>query len=48
MNFQYLKKLVIEFSSLPGETEWLELKCNFADPQVIGEYLSALSNAAAV
>ena len=33
---------------MPNETEWLEFKCNFSDPQSIGEYLSALSNSAAI
>lgn len=48
MNLQYLKSLVREFVALPAETEWVEFKCNNADPQAIGEYLSALSNAAAI
>lgn len=30
------------------ETEWLEFKENYASPQDIGEYISALSNAAAL
>jgi ATP-dependent DNA helicase RecG len=29
-----------------SETEWLELKCSRCEPQVLGEYLSALSNSA--
>jgi ATP-dependent DNA helicase RecG len=32
--------------SLPDETEWVEFKHNNADPDRIGEYLSALSNSA--
>jgi ATP-dependent DNA helicase RecG len=32
--------------ALPSETEWLEFKHNKADPDDIGEYLSALSNSA--
>ena len=28
------------------ETEWLEFKENHYEPQVLGEYLSALANAA--
>lgn len=32
----------------PHETEWLEFKHNNADPREIGEYISALSNAAAL
>lgn len=43
----YLQSLVRELIALPAETEWLELKHNNGDPQQIGEYLSALSNAAA-
>jgi len=30
----------------PHETEWLEFKENHCEPQVLGEYLSALANAA--
>ena len=48
MNIQYLRSLVREFVAMPHETEWLEFKCNFADPQSVGEYLSALSNSAAI
>jgi len=43
-NQQLLKKL----SSLPSETEWLEFKVNHAAPDEIGEYISALSNSAAL
>jgi predicted HTH transcriptional regulator len=32
--------------ALPAETEWVEFKHNNDDPEMIGEYLSALSNAA--
>ena len=31
-----------------NETEWLEFKCNNTNPQEIGEYLSAISNGAAL
>lgn len=34
--------------ALPRETEWIELKQNNDDPETIGEYLSALSNSAAL
>ena len=44
----YLINLVRELCRLPAETEWLEFKHNNADPQEIGEYVSALSNAAAI
>lgn len=37
-----------ELLGLPAETEWVEFKHNKAEPQEIGEYLSALSNAAAL
>ena len=36
------------FSRLPTETEWVEFKCNNKEPQLIGEYISALSNSAAL
>ena len=31
-----------------GETEWVEYKLNNADPEEIGQYISALANAAAL
>jgi ATP-dependent DNA helicase RecG len=34
--------------ALPNETEWVEHKLNNAEPREIGEYLSALSNSAAL
>lgn len=45
---EYLVSLVSELCKLPAETPWLEFKHNNADPQEIGEYLAALSNAAAL
>ena len=44
----YLNGLLHELRALPGETEWLEFKQNYGDPQEIGEYLSALANSAAL
>lgn len=44
----YLASLVRELCALPCETEWIEFKENNAEPQVIGEYISALANAAAL
>ncbi len=44
----YLVGLVRELGKLPRETEWVEFKVNQNDPQLIGEYLSALANAAAL
>jgi len=43
-----LVRLVKELLRLDRETEWLELKHNNADPAQIGEYISALSNSAAL
>ena len=45
---EYLKSLVKEIIKLPNETEWIEFKHNNEDPQMIGEYISALSNSAAL
>lgn len=45
---EYLVSLVHELCKLPQETEWVEFKENKADPQDIGEYLSALANSAAL
>ncbi|MEI6233863.1 MAG: ATP-binding protein [Planctomycetota bacterium] len=47
-NVDYLRGLVTELRKLPSETGWVEFKENNANPEEIGEYLSALSNAAAV
>lgn len=44
----YLRSLVHELAALPTETGWLEHKHNNADPQEIGEYISALANSAAL
>ena len=44
----YIKSLVNEIIKLPNETEWIEFKHNNEDPQMIGEYISALSNSAAL
>lgn len=41
---QILRSLV----ALPHETEWVEFKHNDSEPEEIGEYLSALSNSAAL
>src|SRR3990172_5474715 len=48
MTADELQYLVDNLRSLPKETEWVEFKHNNADPQQIGEHLSALSNAAAL
>lgn len=44
----YWRSLVLELVALPRETGWLEFKLNKDDPQEIGEYISALANAAAL
>ena len=43
-----LQSKLAELLALPTETEWVEFKHNNSDPQAIGEYLSALSNGAAL
>lgn len=45
---EFLVSLVRELAKLPHETEWVEFKLNDAEPQAIGEYLSALANSAAL
>ena len=45
----YLTNLVHNLRQLPREPEWVEFKVNSAtNPEVIGEYVSALANAAAL
>ena len=41
-----IERLINELTTLPKETEWVEFKVNNANPQEIGEYISALSNSA--
>ena len=43
-----LNTLLKYLISMPKETEWLEFKVNNFEPQEIGEYISALSNSAAL
>jgi len=45
---EYLMSITNELRKLPGETEWVEFKGNNSKPNEIGEYLSALSNSAAL
>ena len=47
-SLNYLHSLLKELVSLPNETEWVEFKHNNDDPQMIGEYISALANSAAL
>lgn len=44
----HFQSLVRQLASLPREEEWLEFKHNNAIPREAGEYISALSNAAAL
>ena len=44
----YLASLVRELCALQKETEWVEFKVDDAEPRGIGEYISALANAAAL
>lgn len=45
---EYIISLVLELIKQSKETEWLEFKHNNKEPHLIGEYISALSNAAAL
>jgi len=45
---EYIIALVRELLKQPKESEWLEFKHNNKEPQMIGEYISALSNSAAL
>lgn len=45
---EYLVGLIRELCKLPHEAEWVEFKVDNEDPESIGEYLSALANAAAL
>ena len=46
MEQEKVKSLLEQLRKLPMETEWAEFKVNNFEPQAIGEYISALSNAA--
>ncbi|HBE71601.1 MAG TPA: transcriptional regulator [Planctomycetaceae bacterium] len=48
MNVEQLRAKLAELCALPTETEWAEFKHNNDEPKMIGEYLSAISNAAAL
>lgn len=45
---EYLIGLFQELRKLSAETEWVEFKHNNADPEEVGEYISALANSAAL
>ena len=44
----YWEDLVLELRRLPRETEWVEFKVDNQSPQMIGQNISALANAAAL
>lgn len=44
----FLRHLVRELAGLSRETQWVEFKENNANPQEIGEYVSAIANSAAL
>jgi predicted HTH transcriptional regulator len=46
MENKHLVPLLQELIALPDETEWVEFKKDNKNPELIGEYLSALSNSA--
>lgn len=48
MTADQFRQLVTELAALPRETEWVEFKENYAQPEDVGEYLSALANSAAL
>jgi ATP-dependent DNA helicase RecG len=48
MNEVQLQAKLAELLALPHESEWVEFKQNNDMPQMIGEYLSAISNSAAL
>ena len=45
---EYYISLVDRLRQLPDETEWVEYKVNNSEPELIGEYISALSNSATI
>lgn len=42
-----IKQIVLDLCALSDEQEWFEFKENWFQPEILGEYVSALSNAAA-
>lgn len=42
-----IKQIVLDLCALDDEWEWFEFKENWFQPETLGEYVSALSNAAA-
>lgn len=48
MNIDELIRLLKQLTALELETEWVEFKENNYEPELIGEYISALSNSACI
>lgn len=48
MNIDELIRLLKQLTALELETEWVEFKENNSEPELIGEYISALSNSACI
>ena len=47
MNDKEIKTIISDIQASPKECEWVEIKQNNANPEEIGEYVSALANGAA-
>jgi len=47
MNEKEIKTIIFDIQASPKEGEWFEIKENNANPEEIGEYVSALANGAA-
>lgn len=47
-SLDYLQSLLRELVKLTNETEWVEFKHNNDNPEMIGQYISALANSAAL
>ncbi|XZE19366.1 hypothetical protein SH449x_004685 [Pirellulaceae bacterium SH449] len=48
MTEQQIVDLIAELRRLGRECEWTDFKCNNQNPDEIAEYVSALSNSAAI
>ena len=48
MESHKLLDLLLELAKLPAETEWVEFKHNYQDPEQIGRNLSAIANSSAL
>ncbi len=42
-----IKQIILDLCAMNDEQEWFEFKENWFQPETLGEYVSALSNAAA-